>query len=182
MTTATIRRTLRETFGKGHVRISTGGAVRVYGPLPVDPAVTGWYLYGRIVDGALEPLAASSEVPMEKAELGEQLLALEPLFDKETLFDAEDGSSSNAVLRRMAFMIGTKTGSELMELVGEDTNPDVLANLLYAARQTKARTEDMLKISDICLTRFDLFLHARGDVKEIEAIADRMALEDDSAH
>lgn len=56
MSTATIRRTLREQFGPKRYRITNGGNVFVCGPLPVDSTVVGWYLLGQVAERGIEPL------------------------------------------------------------------------------------------------------------------------------
>ena len=53
---STIRRTLREKFGTRGYRITTGGLVYARGALPVDPDVTGWYLFGNVTERGVEPV------------------------------------------------------------------------------------------------------------------------------
>ena len=56
MSTSDVRRTLREQFGRGNVRIGKNGNVSVRGPLPLAPHLEGWHLHAFITERGLEPV------------------------------------------------------------------------------------------------------------------------------
>ena len=104
---------------------------------------------------------------------------LPALYDKESLEQGELAMQESGVNRGIAFVIGTKSGKELIDMVteGEGDDKETLALILYAVQATKERADAFMAIAGACAARLMVALCHREDVGEIYAMADRMEAE-----